>query len=101
MESELLNKEGIIIYTVNGICGINKLVALDGIPYKFISEKYNTEINVKRRGYNIECIVQEYNKDIVKYYPIDELIKALEEIKDFTVKEAKIRRRNKKKGEKL
>lgn len=98
---ELINKEGIIIYTVNGICGINKLVALDGIPYKFISEKYNTEINVKRIGYNIECIVQEYNKDIVKYYPIDELIKALEEIKDFTVKEAKIRRRNKKKGEKL
>lgn len=98
---ELINKEGIIIYTVNGICGINKLVALDGIPYKFISEKYNTEINVKRIGYNIECIVQEYNKDDVKYYPIDELIKALEEIKDFTIIETIKRRRGKKKGEKL
>lgn len=93
MKSELINKDGIIIYTVNGICGINKLIALDGIPYKFISEKYNTEIHVKRRGYNIECIIQKHNEENVKYYPIDELIEALEEIKRFTVKEAKIRRK--------
>ena len=101
MESELINKEGIIIYTVNGICGINKLIALDGLPYIFISEKYNTEIHVKRKGYNIECIIKKHKEDCFDYYPIDELIKALEEIKRFTVKEAKIRRRGKKKGEKL
>lgn len=98
MESELINEKGLIIYTVNGMCGINKLMVLDGIPYTFISEKYNTEIHVKRRGYNIECIIRKHNEDIVKYYPIEELIKALEEIRRFTVKETKIRRK-KKKGE--